>query len=75
MTEDEAKTKWCPFARVMIDSSSPMGGIALAGVNRPLSTDRRYKAASCLATGCMLWRKFQSSPGGYCGLGQKDGAP
>lgn len=60
MTEDEAKTKWCPFARVAVytrggfasDRSDPVV------VNRD-STDTRTSpdgATGCLGSGCMAWR-------------------
>lgn len=78
MTEDEAKTKWCPFAR----HANGSGGV---GVNR-VNWDREYPYANCIASACMAWR-WSSAPiqvigndatgaltredlpgGGYCGL-------
>jgi len=58
MTEEEAKTKWCPQARVAaVEGDGP---------------NRRYDGAPirgslCLASGCMMWRKDSQSTG-YCGL-------
>lgn len=46
MTEDEAKTKWCPFTRVGEQASG-------AAENRP---DGSY---NCIASGCMAWRWAQ----------------
>lgn len=72
MTEDEAKTKWCPFARVW--DGAPPGA---AAVNRKNSTPRSKPDADCLciASGCAAWRwakdyhmvatEFQD---GHCGL-------
>lgn len=82
MTEDEAKTKWCPFARV-----APPGN----GGNRySFDTDTMSGPyARCLGSLCMAWRAggeriptggfidqsgqnqvttYSDAPGGYCGL-------
>jgi hypothetical protein len=83
MTEEEAKTKWCPFARV-IENGSASG--AHNRVQLPQGTDTRAPVASfCIASACMAWRltapialRRIDSPGtvgvatGYCGLA---GAP
>lgn len=80
MTEEEAMTKWCPFARIL--DRSDVG----AGINRPLtmldaddSTLPTWQAAEtrCIASGCMAWRRYlitgsggacQESNDGFCGL-------
>jgi hypothetical protein len=53
LTEDEAKTKWCPFTHkrviVMIDSGSDQQAIENA--------ERVSAQSNCLARGCMAWRK------------------
>ena len=54
MTEEEAKTKWCPFARV---GSSTSG---LGGFNRfiePVSADSDARAR-CLGSACMAFRRL-----------------
>jgi len=81
MTEDEAKTKWCPFARVGHSASG------LGSMNRIVNDDASdaAKAATlCQASACMAWRRQRSEmdndgyvneapPGsGFCGLA---GAP
>ena len=75
MTEDEAKTKWCPMVRAGNE----------AGCNRKDATDK------CIASDCMMWRtsctryfdkgKYYDrdetgtgqwvETGGYCGLAGK----
>lgn len=47
MTEDEAKTKWCPFARIH-DGDPPVS------VNRP---EPYADVPKCLGSFCMAWRK------------------
>jgi hypothetical protein len=53
MTEDEAKTKWCPFARQVgtIDNAvgSPQNGFS----GNRFPDDR---VSLCLGSACMAWR-------------------
>ena len=52
MTEEEAKTKWCPFVRLM----GPVIAGATATTNRPYSTKNGIGGnSSCIASGCMMW--------------------
>jgi hypothetical protein len=61
MTEDEAKGKWCPFARVA------ESGKAVAGFNRVQQSSgyevRSPMASYCIGTGCMAWRWSESEDG------------
>ena len=71
MTETEAITKWCPFARLPSTS-----------VNRKPDGDP-HPASGCLASGCMAWRwtntgrysattqRLEDGEGG-CGLAAKE---
>ena len=73
MTEDEAKTKWCPMVR----SSD-----ADQTVDNAYISDRNPSYSRCIGSDCMMWRLFErhyldnvppkSSIQGYCGLA---GAP
>ena len=50
LTEDEAKTKWCPFARIAFESGS---------TNRAVVFDRASfdpKMDRCVGSACMAWR-------------------
>ena len=68
LTEDEAKTKWCPQVRV---------GESYRAVNMRIN----YDLITCIASGCMMWRweAVNTAPGlgvvkptkGYCGLAGK----
>lgn len=71
LTEEEATTKWCPWARDMIHEQGKVGPVqAMAAVNRKGSD-----FAKCIASECMAWR-FNSAVlaadnidrRGYCGL-------
>lgn len=75
MTEDEAKQKWCPFARC---GNEP--GCNRSGRNR---SGRDFAAEPyCLGSDCMMWRWYAQTPEqfkeygetGYCGLAGKHDA-
>lgn len=46
MTEEEAKTKWCPFARP----------VAWGGGNRGHVSGADIEDAQCIGSACMAWR-------------------
>ena len=66
MTEDEARTKWCPMARV--------GQLASTGINIVAREDADYyKHNLCMASDCMMWVEDTAPPitnsnHGHCGL-------
>ncbi len=74
MTEDEAKTKWCPNVRFVACASDDL----IPNRAENLSGD----ATRCIGSGCMAWRQTDnetfpcgpgmketpSKPAGYCGL-------
>lgn len=77
MTEEEAKTKWCPFSRTMgID-----GDVIMPAANRVFMFDGDNKLTfphpemcACLASKCMAW-VWEKTPNsaikrthGRCGL-------
>jgi hypothetical protein len=66
VTEEEAKKRWCPFARVVRSSTGAMTSVNRDGPH----PDPR---ALCIASECMAWRAVAdpNSGGvvrGYCGL-------
>ena len=76
MTEEDAKTKWCPHA--VASHTDPRAGF------REDDPEHTYRHFPCLASACMAWRVAQIGrvlPGdeyktyrteGFCGLA---GAP
>ena len=72
MTEDDAKTKWCPFTRTT-QITEYAGAVA---VNRLVERDGRKAAPTvCIASGCMAWRwvhpQHDEEAEGFCGLAGK----
>jgi hypothetical protein len=77
MTEDEAKTKWCPFVRIHKVHPEPD---SLVLSNRGAFKPKDWPV-NCIASQCMAWRKMQINKGtsyspdwetgGYCGLAGK----
>jgi len=78
VTEDEAKTKWCPFARIVAGHNEG-GNIRVTAPQAPFNRIDVHEAppdffagAKCIASACMAWRTggpgFLVGEGGYCGL-------
>lgn len=55
MTEDEAKKKWCPFARVG-SSVSGLGSLNRDASPSDDSINGLPRRALCLGSACMAWR-------------------
>ena len=60
MTEDEAKTKWCPFARVVLadpdkESRAIVPHHAAYNMTKLIGEDDR-SYVPCIASTCMAWR-------------------
>ena len=78
MTESEAKTKWCPFARIGVLSDDRQVACAVNRDDR-LKPEEQY-LKNCLAAACMAWRNGPPpppgnspaaetwEPTGFCGL-------
>jgi hypothetical protein len=78
MTEEDAKTKWCPFVRVGHAREAGEEAFNRLCDDQGLDGDdfsHVPEAALCIASACMAWR--WSTPGtapadqperGYCGL-------
>ena len=86
MTEQEAKTKWCPLGKRYIADEFNMGA-AMTAINEPEGDYRQ----SCIASDCMMWQEqfrkvteadveacdlfevgdMNMPDGGYCGLAGK----
>lgn len=66
MTEDEAKTKWCPFTRVVVAFADTMSQAATANRDQPSTYGAYPGPTSCIGSVCMAWRWAQ--PGIVAGL-------
>jgi hypothetical protein len=77
MTENEAKTKWCPWAGIMmtiVSTRFPLS--ATKEISKTLSEGNK-----CMASYCMVWRwiiyptdctgRPVPESSGYCGMGGK----
>ena len=81
MTEDEAKTKWCPFVRMPFATQPAMGGVIEANlaINRlPADLDDCGLNYRCIGSECMAFRcdcrttaDHEKGCDGYCGLAGK----
>ena len=87
MKEDEARTKWCPMARVAgkIDEPGVIGGAIFSG-NRfgdPFQNapSNLLQASQCIGSDCMMWESWEYTDAnedimnlgeGDCGLKSKD---
>ncbi len=79
MTEEQAREKWCPHARVSASNEPALGNHA---ANRWENPQGLPDGAGCIASDCMAWRWQDSlsirdgeqpskSNNGYCGLAGK----
>ena len=72
MTEDEAKTKWCPMVRCLVYNAQGSGAANQAYVDEVVDIN----LAMCKGSLCMMWRQTYTDTAqfGYCGLaGKPDG--
>lgn len=60
MTEDEAKTKWCPFARAVesgeAGNSAPRNCVTMVDEDPPRKLAAELIGTSCIGSACMAWR-------------------
>lgn len=80
LTEEEAKTKWCPHVRVLASTDGAKAGVNMILTGDDLLPDR--SKSNCIASACMAWRWRRryaddakeakiSHVTGYCGLAGK----
>lgn len=76
MTEDEARTKWCPFSRVVFgykDGTTQTFNRFVAPIgdeetDKIVEAIRQSPGARCIGSECMAWRTLSDGSGGWCGL-------
>jgi hypothetical protein len=79
MKEEEAKTKWCPMARVVVNAQ----GFGAGNRFDDSVPNPEFMQSRCIASDCMMWCEYkdkyaglangsnitiESPEGGYCGL-------
>lgn len=62
MTEEEAKTKWCPFARFVIDAQTvfPTGNRFDGQGGTSRTAVEASEQCHCIGSACMAWRWLPS---------------
>lgn len=70
MTEQDARTKWCPMVRTMLGhANQEWQGISITNRGETFSGPQN---CLCIASECMMFRKDPKySDSYYCGLGDK----
>lgn len=80
LTETEAKTKWCPFARVATQyaDGKPINRVGSDSEESPVPViEMIFDESKCIGSDCMAWRWKTSLPTsfvpkptstGHCGL-------
>jgi hypothetical protein len=65
MTEEQAKTKWCPMVRGGLNVHTTWGS-----PREPGPEQRNPAAARCIGSECMMWRWDRDTDHvhGHCGL-------
>lgn len=78
MTEEEAKTKWCPHIRTVMAGITKGASVEALVVGNTYDEERQHPKTCCIASACMMWRWWQppyaNNPmggDGYCGLAGK----
>ncbi len=58
MTEAEAKTRWCPMARVLYAvQGDATHGVKFAATNQFQDDYGKNLHSHCIGSACMMWRK------------------
>jgi len=70
LLKSEAKKKWCPFARVVIEEIATVSAFNRVTSRSDLSTLKTYPSTNCISLDCMLWTHVSDNTG-YCGLGDR----
>lgn len=83
MTEDEAKTKWCPFSRVPVGyTSSSYASVTTETVSANRTTyvgdnprnPKQLAGTNCLGSGCAAWQ-WLVQPGSYAAVSPRENWP
>jgi len=73
MTEEQAKTKWCPMTRLEGNEEGPFNRMAFSlkrWFKWECTSPYQENAANCIASDCMMWR-WQRTPERAKEMGRK----
>lgn len=74
LSQEEARTKWCPMARVAMPVNQTANRVATSLLKISDERDHAYfseqvENCKCIASECMMWRwDAHEIRAGYCGL-------
>jgi len=71
MTEEDARKKWCPHARVWQISGDITTAVAYNRTESELGSYTNPTRSRCIASDCMMWESWNNLGGGDCGLKRK----
>lgn len=74
MTEDDAKNKWCPQARVLYQAKTEFGA-AFAAANAFKVDNSQETRTNCIGSACMYGCDADGKWRGHCGLAPLPIAP
>ena len=61
LTEQEAKAKWCPHARIVRVLAENAGGVPVTAATANRMVSNGAPVANCIGSQCMAWRSVEQA--------------